>query len=431
MNNIILKIRNKISYNILLSVALFGVMFIFHGPRFGSIDTSVISAFVIGAPYLLYLFLNKTSLSIFERYFIFIIMYAFIVFFIEGLSNFSHNGHYFFRVSRSAFVYLSFFSFHIFLGIKLKDLLMCCFFALATHLALTYCQYFTSGDLKNFFLHFNTLFTPEMNPSEHKNMVLSGIRVRGLMKGFDTAGIMIAFLAQFALYYIRSNFLKIFLIVVAFIGTLITSRVGLVTLSFILFLHIPYLYYIYSFRRFSIYIISLISILISSIFITYNFFPNSQLYKKSFGRAFDTYYSYVNSNKIESTSLSDTYNNHLTLKNIESKKILFFGKASKQEPMTSNDPNSLNKLTSDVGYIQILYNFGFINLIIFIIFHLYLILLLMKQRTRDSYQFIAIVITVLFVSIKGPYFFSRGVYDFVILAFFYQRVTSQSHLIKP
>ena len=427
MYNQILSSIQKLSYATRLFISFIICILLLYGPRFGVVDTSVLFSIIFGFPYIVIFFKQRRSFSFNEKFFIYLVIYSFALFFLEGFRDFSHNGHYFFRIIRSSFIYLSFHSISSILNIKANDLFKTLLTVLGIHLLIVYCQYFTDGVTKDFFLHLNTLFTPEMNPSEHEKMVMSGIRVRGLMKGFDSAGIMIALMAHFSLYYIRNNFIKVLLLVLTFIGTLITSRVGLVTFICVMFLYLPYVYITQGIKKFTIQATLCLAIFTSSVMIIHSFFPNSQLYQKSFGRAFHTYYTYVNSNKLEATSVSDTFVNHLTLKNIDSKRILLIGKASKQEPMTSNDPRSLNKLTSDVGYIQILYNFGIMNLLLFILIHFKLINALKILRNKDSYQFIALILTILFITIKGPYFFSRSVYDFIILAFFYENVMRQQY----
>ena len=408
------------------------VTLLFHAPRFGNIDTSVIISFILGCIYISKRIKLKIKPNLFEYFFFYISIYALLLFALEGFTNYPNNGHYFFRVTRSCFIYLSFFFLSDTLNIKIKDIINAVAFALFLNLLVVYLQYFSIGTTQDFFLQLNTLFPPGTNPLEDMVNVKGGVRVRGLMKGFDSAGVMIALLGHWALFYNKNNLIKISLSSLCLMGVLITSRVGLVALITIFLLYIASNLLFNDIKKTLIQLMISVIFLGTSIYVIKTKLNDTVFYKKSFSRALEVYDSLLSKGEVVSVSFADTLNNHFTLRNITSTKILMVGKASKQQAISSNSPKALNKLTSDVGYIQLLYNFGIPNMVLIVFIHLLLTYSLLKNKVKNSLPIIVSIITILITCIKGPYFFSRGIYDIVILGFFINSYSSRDlTLSKP
>lgn len=74
---------------------------------------------------------------------------------------------------------------------------------------------------------------------------------------------------------------------------------------------------------------------------------------------------------------------------------------------------------TDVGYLQLLINFGFLLFSIFLLYIFYLLgisfYLFVTKGSVVSFFVFTLLIIIVILSFKGPYFFSRGVFDVFLI----------------
>ena len=141
-------------------------------------------------------------------------------------------------------------------------------------------------------------------------------------------------------------------------------------------------------------------------------FPKTSFVQKSLYRTVEPFYNYYVLGSLSTQSTDDVMQNHLTVKRIPTdKKIFMLGRASRQ--MLVNKPNVLS---SDVGFIHLLFNFGIFNLFAIVLVHFFSFY---RIQSQNKFYGLAILLIFLVISIKGPYFFTRGIYDLVIVSFIF------------
>lgn len=383
-------------------------------PRIGIADLSVVFLLLSGLFAFVCVIKNRKSFSLLlhEKFFLYLLTYALIIFLLEGSLNVVEYGQYFFRVLRSvlfySFLVLLFYQFKI----SVKTIVLSFVSVLCINLVITYFQCFDLFGLREFFVQLNTLVPKELNLDEYSNMVMKGVRSRGLLKGFDVNSIAISSLLFFALFFSSNKLIHFFAILLTIIGTFFTARIGIVAALMTIFFFIVHILIkrpkkIIGFAGVVFFALALLFLVIPSL-------PSGVAKRLSI---FTDELGHFGLPMPRIESLNDTIENHLTLRNIDSPRIYLFGKASKQHTTFSR-----NVLSSDVGYIQILYNFGILNLLLLVLLHLWIIYEARKEG-NPYYLIYGYAVFIFFVlAIKGPYFFSKTIYDLIVLLFFHHAV---------
>ena len=87
------------------------------------------------------------------------------------------------------------------------------------------------------------------------------------------------------------------------------------------------------------------------------------------------------------------------------------------------NPSSFDeeRISSDIGFIRILYGFGLIGSIIFYGFFIYIFLKMIKKLNKIEEKLIIIILAILFIitEIKEPFLFKVSINSFILLLFLF------------
>lgn len=373
------------------------------GPRFGIVDCSVLFLLAYAVVPLTYLLKKRKlpRLELHEKYLAYLFVYALVIFSLEFSLNVDEHGQYLFRVLRSGLFYVFLASLHYQFRLPTRTIVLALVNVLVINLFITYAQSFDLFGLREFFAGLNTLSPREANVVEWKNLIMEGARVKGLLKGFDSNSLAIASLLFIAMFFSQSLLIQWCAVLITLLGTILAARVGFIAAVSTLLLYLiksaaaP--------KRFFV----LLGIVVSAC--TLLFFVIPKLPEHTVARFSELAYI----TKGRSSSFEDTRRNHLTLRYIKSPRIYLIGK-----PMKQHVEFKENVLSSDVGYIQFLFNFGALNLLLLIFIHLWVPYEAWRSRNPDAVVYAFAVAILFLVNLKGPYFFSRTIYDGILLMFF-------------
>lgn len=379
-------------------------------PRVNNIDYSSILIALLGLIALVIRLKDKFfKIDNFEIFSTFLLIIVFINTLVFCNYKIGEDWYYFLRITRSYFLFYIIYILIVKFQTNQKNILKLFWSVGLIHILLVLLQYFTIGKQKLFFLSLNPVYNEFINPSEYLNTLVGGLRVKGIMMGFDGAGILIAIWSVLSLYLFKNIFLRLSLLMLAVGTSFLTSRTG-VLLTGIVFI----IYLILLIKQRSLIFIATVFLITSSIsVITYKLIDkNSTLLSKTMPFMLEGIVSYQKSGQFKIESLEDTLFNH---SNVPISDLSFFGKPEKQKP---SPDNKIKKATqSDIGYIQLIGNigvFGFILLLIVIVREA--ILSFKESKTFFDYRIILIFL-MLIANIKGPYFFGRLIFDIIIILF--------------
>lgn len=191
----------------------------------------------------------------------------------------------------------------------------------------------------------------------------------------------------------RKYCLNIIYLFIIFISMIFVGRTGIILA--ILFVGI---YTLYKFKDSAVYLIKLLMLFVffSFIFILLVQYFAPEKMTKMLHWAFEFYFSYVESGKIE-TSSTNALLNMFFLPNSEIS--LFFGDGYYMNPYAKN----MNYIHSDSGYIRTIFFGGFLTMSIIIFYFIYLIIFLKKLTNKEEFIFILLLFLIYFIGhLKVP-----------------------------
>lgn len=296
---------------------------------------------------------------------------------------------------------------------------LCLYYALFFNVVLSLVQYFNILGLGAIALKMNTVFI-------HHEIYFREFRAMGLMSGYDSNGIIMAFSFQLIFILIicetnkRRKMLFSVLAFINFIAVFVTSRVGLLTLFLGLIL------IIFQSRKIIIkeclfYIKGLIVFIALAGFVV--FLGNKSLFIKTYEFMFEPFINYKQSGEFRTQSTDALLSEHYKLP--KSEEILMFGTG-----MDNANPR-LGSHT-DVGYLQLIFGLGILGLIICLLIYLYWTVILLRiiksfqkeLELRLSWFCLNYILLILLCSFKGSYLLAYGI--IYVFAFIFILLINQS-----
>lgn len=383
-----------------------------YSPRKWGVDFGSIFTFGVGFVGISLRLKSKLKAHWVEYFLLYLVLYSFFLFSYTGFKNWQENGYYFLKLFRTYCVFYLLYFFNSYFSFTKSDFIRLFFYVFGVHFLLVFLQYFPSLEWRLFFLKLNPIFDPQMNPLEFNLYMVGGTRVKGAMMGFDSAGIIMAYVTGLGLLIFRGSYLRLIFLALGFIGVLITSRTGA-----IVYLGITTFYLIGQFinnnKVFLKEFFMMLCFLLISIFVLFNFYSSSALVTRSIPKTFRFMINYQKNGKLRDESLDDTLKNHMI---IAEKDLSLFGHPEHQ--VSRADGKIISAGQSDCGYLQILANFGIPNLILIVGIHFFLLYKLLKKSISLFDMRIIFLIMFLIACVKGPYFFGRMTYDLIVLIFY-------------
>lgn len=379
-------------------------------PRINNIDYSSLLIAFLGLIALVIRLKDKFfKIDNFEIFSTFLLIIVFINTLVFSNYKISEDWYYFLRITRSYFLFYIIYILTIKFQINQKNTFRLFWSVGLIHILLVLFQYFSIGNLKLFFLSLNPVYNEYINPSEYLNVLVGGLRVKGIMMGFDGAGILIAIWSALSIYLFKNKFLKLSFLVIGLGVSFLTSRTGILLTGIVFSIYIFFLI-----KQKSIVLISLVILLISStctLVFKYSD-KNSALITKTMPFMLEGLVEYKKSGQFKIASLQDTLFNH---SNVPISDFSLFGKPEKQKPSPDNIIKSATQ--SDIGYIQLIGNVGVIGMIIVLIALGREVFLSYKESKTLFDCRIILIFLILIANIKGPYFFGRLIFDILIILF--------------
>lgn len=379
-------------------------------PRVNNIDYSSLLIALLGLIALVIRLKDKFfKIDNFEIFSTFHLIIVFINTLVFSNYKIGEDWYYFLRITRSYFLFYIIYILIVKFQTNQKNILKLFWSVGLIHILLVLLQYFTIGKQKLFFLSLNPVYNEFINPSEYLNTLVGGLRVKGIMMGFDGAGILIAIWSVFSLYFFKNIFLRLSLLMIAMGTSFLTSRTGLL-LTGIVFI----VYLILLIKQRSLILIAFIVLIISSasFVISKHIDKNSTLLTKTMPFMLEGLVSYQKSGQFKISSLEDTLFNH---SNVPISDLSIFGKPEKQKPSPDNIIKSATQ--SDIGYIQLIGNVGVVGMI-FVLLALGREAFLSHKESKTFFDYrIILIFLILIANIKGPYFFGRLIFDILIILF--------------
>jgi hypothetical protein len=144
---------------------------------------------------------------------------------------------------------------------------------------------------------------------------------------------------------------------------------------------------------------------------------------ESLKKAFEMFFNFYSTGSFVTASSSDTLTNHYVWQGPWW--VFFIG-----EPIRSHALGNFN-LDTDVGYIQIIHNFGIFAAIVIVLLHLRMLAAGHRVPQRIFLLHVCMTVVILVTCFKGPYFFVRGPYDVWIVSFVLCSLYEKRHGIEP
>lgn len=414
MNSIALEYKKFLQLDKSSIIFLILLCLTFYLPRINGIDYGSIFLVLCSAFGFLIRIKNiiNDKLNKVEVFFISLILSQLLFLALKSSPNLSSDSYYLLRVIRTtSMLYLLYIGSRV-LKLSLIQLFKVLLIASWVHLLLVYLQYFTVGDLKLFFLKLNPIFDPAINLDEFNNVMVGGKRVKGAMNGFDGAGLLIANIFAMSLVFFRKNLNRLILIIICFIGCLVTSRTGLVIFLFVL-CNLVALSFIKDKKIFLKLLVAMLFSFFTIFYVATSLFPKSTFTESTIRNSFEVYFSFKESGKFKLNSFEDMVKNHYV---IGSNDISLVGNPERQ--VYRSDGKILSASQSDIGYLQILGNFGIPLLLLIIGIHFVVYRKIYKVNESIFDVRLILILSLLISCFKGPYFFGRLNYDIICLICF-------------
>lgn len=395
-------IRLSFLYLLFLSIFLL--------PRINGIDYSSILMALLGSVAIYYRFSkNKQVISNFEKGMIVFLGMVFVNTLYFCNFKFNEDWYYFLRILRSYFLFYIIFGYTIFFKIEPKKIMKQCWVIGLIHLLLVLFQYFANDNLKIFFLSLNPVYNSLINPAEFQNVLVGGVRVKGVMMGFDGAGVLIAIWAMLSMSLFKSNRPRLIIITISVMASFLTSRTGVLLTSQVLILYLfitakdnikfflKTIFYFFTLSLFGYVLVTSVG-------------KDTNLTKKTLPFMLEGLISYEKSGRFKIASLEDTLFNHTVVLKSD---LTLFGRPEKQKPAPGNIIK--NATQSDVGYIQLLGNIGMVGFLV-VLSVLFKEVLNAYKETHTIFDLrILLILLIMVANIKGPYFFGRLIFDFIVI----------------
>lgn len=385
---------------------------LFYSPRFFGLDTTLAFPFfgaIIFVGGIRGCRISKSNiqlLKILSVLFLVIFINSLLrIFYIDNASDLSSRLYYPARIFRSIFVLILFIELiNIFGPSRIIKII---FYSGIINLLVIFFEIFNIFGSRNFLIELNTYNSWEGEGWESEQ----GLRSKGFMTGYDQAGIFSLCIGILGFYSGFSMYKKIILYFLVTFVLFYTSRTALYIWLILNALSLLYFLFIQS-KKIVIFLV-LIFTFFSFLFI--NSYYDSILLACSYSqpcyKAFELPINYFINSNFSTSSTNDLISNHYIIPSLD------FFEAILGIPEKS--ASLLGNLDSDVGYIQIYYNFGLIFSGIFILFHVKKIISSLSTFATSKYSSLFLIISIILMvsCFKGPYFFSRGIYDVWILSF--------------
>lgn len=240
--------------------------------------------------------------------------------------------------------------------------------------------------------------------------VLAGVRAKGLMTGYDQAGLFILGWGIVGYNVYRRLLSKIAIIGISLGGMMFTSRTALysaILLFFIALIHRSIRSSPFAFFGSCAFLILFFSGIYVYLHDLALIFSNNPVLAK----AFELFINFAIHGNLSTASSDDLFSNHY-LYQADDLTVIIFGSPERS--------SSGGHLDSDVAYIQILYNFGAFFALLIISYHLFLMLKSALEIFKSTRAYLLMMtlatMALLIVSFKGPYLFGRGLYDYWLLS---------------